>query len=34
MEHHQDVLPLSKPILITLALLHFMYDWNDLLWRP
>lgn len=26
------VLPLSKPVLITLALFHFMYNWNDLLW--
>lgn len=26
------VLPLSKPALLTLALFHFMYNWNDLLW--
>lgn len=26
------VLPLSKPVLVTLALFHFMYNWNDLLW--
>lgn len=26
------VLPLSKPVLATLAIFHFMYNWNDLLW--
>ena len=26
------VLPLSRPALLTLALFHFMYNWNDLLW--
>jgi multiple sugar transport system permease protein len=26
------ILPLSKPALLTLALFHFMYNWNDLLW--
>lgn len=26
------ILPLSKPALATLAIFHFMYNWNDLLW--
>jgi multiple sugar transport system permease protein len=26
------ILPLSKPALLTLALFHFMANWNDLLW--
>ncbi|WP_202911591.1 carbohydrate ABC transporter permease [Segeticoccus rhizosphaerae] len=26
------ILPLSKPALLTLALFHFMFNWNDLLW--
>jgi multiple sugar transport system permease protein len=26
------VLPLAVPALLTLALFHFMYNWNDLLW--
>jgi multiple sugar transport system permease protein len=26
------IVPLSKPALLTLALFHFMYNWNDLLW--
>jgi multiple sugar transport system permease protein len=26
------VLPMSFPALLTLALFHFMYNWNDLLW--
>jgi multiple sugar transport system permease protein len=26
------VLPLSKPALATLAVFHFMYNWNDFLW--
>ena len=26
------VLPLAGPALLTLALFHFMYNWNDLLW--
>ncbi len=28
----QIVLPLSKPALATLAIFHFMYNWNDFLW--
>ena len=28
----QIVLPLSLPALATLALFHFMYNWNDFLW--
>jgi len=28
----QVMLPLAKPALLTLALFHFMYNWNDLLW--
>ncbi|MBC7217607.1 MAG: carbohydrate ABC transporter permease [Candidatus Caldatribacterium sp.] len=28
----QIILPLSKPALATLAVFHFMYNWNDLLW--
>ena len=26
------ILPLAVPALLTLALFHFMYNWNDLLW--
>lgn len=26
------VLPLSGPVLATLAIFHFMYNWNDYLW--
>lgn len=26
------ILPLAKPALLTLALFHFMFNWNDLLW--
>lgn len=26
------ILPLSKPALATLAVFHFMYNWNDFLW--
>lgn len=26
------ILPLTKPAMLTLALFHFMYNWNDLLW--
>jgi multiple sugar transport system permease protein len=26
------IMPLSKPALLTLALFHFQYNWNDLLW--
>ncbi|MEU9889418.1 carbohydrate ABC transporter permease [Sphaerisporangium sp. NPDC051011] len=26
------VMPLAVPALLTLALFHFMYNWNDLLW--
>jgi multiple sugar transport system permease protein len=28
----QIILPLAKPALATLAIFHFMYNWNDLLW--
>lgn len=28
----QIILPLAKPALASLALFHFMYNWNDLLW--
>jgi multiple sugar transport system permease protein len=28
----QIMLPLAAPALLTLALFHFMYNWNDLLW--
>lgn len=28
----QIALPLSKPALATLAIFHFMYNWNDFLW--
>lgn len=28
----QIVLPLSRPALATLAVFHFMYNWNDFLW--
>lgn len=30
--YRQVVLPLATPALVTLALFHFMYNWNDLLW--
>lgn len=30
--YRQIILPLAKPALLTLALFHFMYNWNDLLW--
>ncbi len=30
--YRQIVLPLSKPALATLAVFHFMYNWNDFLW--
>ena len=26
------IMPLAKPALLTLALFHFQYNWNDLLW--
>lgn len=26
------ILPLARPALLTLALFHFQYNWNDLLW--
>jgi multiple sugar transport system permease protein len=26
------ILPLSRPALATLAVFHFMYNWNDFLW--
>jgi multiple sugar transport system permease protein len=26
------ILPLSKPALVTLAIFHFMFNWNDFLW--
>ena len=28
----QIILPLSKPVMMTLAVFHFMYNWNDFLW--
>jgi multiple sugar transport system permease protein len=28
----QIVMPLAKPALATLAIFHFMYNWNDFLW--
>jgi multiple sugar transport system permease protein len=28
----QIILPLSKPAIATLAVFHFMYNWNDFLW--
>ncbi len=28
----QIIMPLAKPALASLALFHFMYNWNDLLW--
>ena len=28
----QIILPLAKPALATLAVFHFMYNWNDFLW--
>jgi multiple sugar transport system permease protein len=30
--YRQIVIPLAVPALLTLALFHFMYNWNDLLW--
>jgi multiple sugar transport system permease protein len=30
--YRQIVMPLAVPALLTLALFHFMYNWNDLLW--
>jgi multiple sugar transport system permease protein len=30
--YRQIILPLAAPALLTLALFHFMYNWNDLLW--
>jgi multiple sugar transport system permease protein len=30
--YRQVILPLAGPALLTLALFHFMYNWNDLLW--
>jgi multiple sugar transport system permease protein len=30
--YRQIVMPLAGPALLTLALFHFMYNWNDLLW--
>jgi multiple sugar transport system permease protein len=30
--YRQIILPLAGPALVTLALFHFMYNWNDLLW--
>jgi len=30
--YRQIVMPLATPALLTLALFHFMYNWNDLLW--
>lgn len=30
--YRQIILPLSKPALGTLAIFHFMYNWNDFLW--
>lgn len=30
--YRQIILPLARPALLTLALFHFMYNWNDLLW--
>lgn len=28
----QIIMPLAKPAIASLALFHFMYNWNDLLW--
>lgn len=30
--YRRIILPLSKPALATLAVFHFMYNWNDFLW--
>jgi multiple sugar transport system permease protein len=30
--YRKVILPLSKPALATLAIFHFMYNWNDFLW--
>jgi multiple sugar transport system permease protein len=30
--YRRIVLPMSFPAILTLALFHFMYNWNDLLW--
>lgn len=30
--YRQIMLPLATPALLVLALFHFMYNWNDLLW--
>ena len=30
--YRQIIMPLAVPALLTLALFHFMYNWNDLLW--
>jgi multiple sugar transport system permease protein len=30
--YRRIVLPMSFPAMLTLALFHFMYNWNDLLW--
>jgi multiple sugar transport system permease protein len=30
--YRQVIMPIAKPALLTLALFHFQYNWNDLLW--
>jgi multiple sugar transport system permease protein len=30
--YRKIILPMSFPAILTLALFHFMYNWNDLLW--
>ena len=30
--YRQIILPLSTPALASLAIFHFMYNWNDFLW--
>jgi multiple sugar transport system permease protein len=30
--YRKIILPMSAPAILTLALFHFMYNWNDLLW--
>ena len=30
--YRRIILPLSGPALVTLAIFHFMYNWNDFLW--
>lgn len=30
--YRRIILPLSRPALTTLAIFHFMYNWNDFLW--